>query len=107
MAALNNRVLLRSLSEETFDFSGNDVISVNAIESVDIISGKLPIDTAEMTVMYVQGTGEDIRQLPYGTPVWHYIGTDLIRKHYVKEIKQVGKNKFTISTVSAIGLLDK
>ena len=107
MAALNNRVILRSLSEETFNFSGSSVISVNAIESVDIISGKLAIDTAEMIVIYVQGEGENIRTLPYGTPVWHYIGTDLIRKHYVKEIRQIEKNRFAISTVSAIGLLDK
>lgn len=107
MAALNNRVILRSLSEETFNFSGSNVISVNAIESVDIISGKLAIDTAEMIVIYVQGEGENIRTLPYGTPVWHYIGTDLIRKHYVKEIRQIEKNRFAISTVSAIGLLDK
>ena len=107
MAALNNRVLLRSLNEGTFNFSGDSVISVSTIESVDVIAGKLAIDTAEMTVVYVQGSGEDIRALPYGTPVWHYIGNDLKRKHYVKEIRQIEKYKFTISTVSAIGLLDK
>ena len=107
MAALNNRVLLRSLSEETFDFSGNSVISVAPAENIDLISAKLSVDTAEMTVEYVQGEGEDIRTLPYGTPVWHYIGGDLKRKHYVKEIRQIAKNRFTISTISAVGLLDK
>ena len=107
MAALNNRVLLRSLSEETFDFTGNSVISVEAAENVDIISGKLAIDTADFTVEYDQGDGENIRELPYGTPIWHYTEQNLIRKCYIKSIDRLTKKRYIIHGISAVGLLEK
>lgn len=107
MAAINNRIILRSLSEENFVFSGNSVVSVEAAENVDVIAGKISIDTAEFTIKYDQGEGEDIRQLPYGTTIWHYVGNELIRKCYVKSIDRLMKNRYKINGISAVGLLDK
>lgn len=107
MAAIMNRILLRSLSEEVFDFTGASVVSVEAAENVDIIAGKLAIDTADFTVEYEQGEGEDIRTLPYGTPVWHFVGENLIRKCYIKSIDRLTRTRYTIHAMSAIGLLDK
>lgn len=107
MAAISNRIVLRSLSEETFDFSGSSVISAEAAENVDIISGKLAIDTADFTVEYIRGEGEDIRALPYGTPVWHYTGTELMRKCYTRSIDRIATTRYVIHCMSAVGILDK
>lgn len=107
MAAINNRIILQSLDTETYNFTGRKVISVEPAESVDIMANKLAIDVAEITVEYTRGTGPDIRLLPYGTPVWHYIGNTLQRKMYVKTIDRITKTRYTIHAISAVGILDK
>ena len=74
---------------------------------MDLISGKLPIDVAEITVEYEQGNGEDIRSLPYATPVWHYIGANLQRKLYLKSVDRLKRNRYRLNCISAVGILDK
>ena len=107
MAAINNRIILQSLDTEIYNFNGKKVVSVEPAESVDIMANKLAIDVAEITVEYTRGTGPDIRLLPYGTPVWHYIGNTLQRKMYVKTIDRLTKTRYKINAISAIGILDK
>ena len=107
MAAINNRIILQSLDTEIYNFNGKKVVSVEPAESVDIMANKLAIDVAEITVEYTRGTGPDIRLLPYGTPVWHYIGNTLQRKMYIKTIDRITKTRYTIHAISAIGILDK
>lgn len=107
MAAINNRIILQSLDTEIYNFNGKKVVSVEPAESVDIMANKLAIDVAEITVEYTRGEGPDIRLLPYGTPVWHYIGNTLQRKMYIKTIDRITKTRYTIHAISAIGILDK
>ena len=106
MAAIQNRIVLESQNSTTYNFTGNKVISVEPAESVDIMANKLAIDVAEITVEYVRGSGPDIRALPYGTPLWHYIGNQLQRKYYIKSIDRITTTRYIIHAISAIGILD-
>ena len=45
--------------------------------------------------------------LPYGTPVWYFDGERLVGKFYLKKADRLGKNKYKLSAVSAVELLDK
>ena len=107
MAAIQNRIVLRNISDSVFSFSGSSVISVEPVESVDIMANKLAIDVATATVEYEQGSGPDIRALPYGTPMWHYENNTLARKLYIKEIERLTRTRYKISAISPIGILDK
>lgn len=107
MAAIQNKIYLRAVNDSTYSFTGKNVISVEPAESVDIMANKLAVDVAEITIEYTRGSGPDIRALPYGTPVWHYIGSTLQRKMYVKTIDRLTKTRYKINAISAIGILDK
>lgn len=45
--------------------------------------------------------------IPDGTPVWYYRYSELVGKWYVDTVKRVGKNKYQMNCVSAMGRLDK
>lgn len=107
MAAIQNIIYLRAVNDSTYSFTGKNVISVEPAESVDIMANKLAVDVAEITIEYNRGNGPDIRALPYGTPVWHYIGSTLQRKMYVNTIDRLTKTRYKINAISAIGILDK
>lgn len=107
MAAIQNKIYLRAVNDSTYSFTGKNVISVEPAESVDIMANKLAVDVAEITIEYNRGSGPDIRALPYGTPVWHYIGSTLQRKMYVNTIDRLTKTRYKINAISAIGILDK
>ena len=47
-----------------------------------------------------------LRDLPYGTPVWWYVGGAFHCKGYLKSADRVSKNGFKITCVSGVGLLD-
>lgn len=49
----------------------------------------------------------ELISLEYGTPVWYYRDNDLVGKFYVSNVDRIGRNKYRISCVSVIGLLDK
>lgn len=40
-----------------------------------------------------------------GDPVWQYRGDDIYGKFYLDNVKQIGKTKYEINTISAVGLL--
>lgn len=107
MAAIQNKIYLRAVNDSTYSFAGKNVISVEPAESVDIMANKLAVDVAEITIEYNRGSGPNIRALPYGTPIWHYIGNTLQRKMYVNTIDRLTKTRYKINAISAIGILDK
>ena len=109
MAAIPNIIKIGSTTEPDFTFD-NDAIDLDSIdieENVDLIESELAIDVFNVVVKYVQGNGADLRAVPYGTPVFHYVNGSLVRKYYIKKIDRVGRTKFKISTFSAIGILSR
>lgn len=51
--------------------------------------------------------GSDLINLPDGTPVWYYHEDKLVGKFYTDSVPRLGKNKYKLSCVSAIGRLEK
>lgn len=49
----------------------------------------------------------DMIEIEYGTPVWYYRDDDLVGRFYVSNVDRIARNKYRISCVSVIGLLDK
>lgn len=49
----------------------------------------------------------DLIEIEYGTPVWYYRDNDLVGRFYVSNVDRIARNKYRISCVSVIGLLDK
>ena len=109
MAALNNTIYIGSTSDPTFTFQNAkvDSTSLDFEESVDLIASELAIDVLNFTVGYDGDNVSGLTGLPYGTPVWHYIGSDLRHKFYIKQVQRIARNKYKISTISPIGILNK
>lgn len=57
-----------------------------------------------------EGTSPNLRdfmaELPYGTPVWWYVGGEFYSKGYLKSVDRLSKNGFRVTCVSGVGLLD-
>lgn len=107
MAALSNTIYIGSVEDPDFEFD-NAVIDSESLdfeENVDLIESELAIDVFNVIVKY---TGADnLTAVPYGTPVWHYLGSTLQHKFYVKQIQRVAADQYKISTVSPVGILNK
>lgn len=52
-------------------------------------------------------TQPDLRQVPYGTPVYYFREDALVGKFYSKRIKGTPPHYYEITAVSAVGLLDR
>ena len=109
MAALENTIYIGSVETPDFEFVNADVdaTSIDYEESVDLIESELAIDVLNFIVKY---TGNDVAGLvgiAYGTPVFHYVGSTLMHKFYIKQVQRIGKDRYKISTTSPIGLLNK
>ena len=109
MAALGNTIYIGSVETPAFEFNNAviDAQSVDYEESVDLIESELAIDVLNFIVKY---EGNDIAGLiavPYGTPVFHYVSGSLKHKFYLKQVQRIATNRFKISTISPIGLLNK
>lgn len=44
---------------------------------------------------------------PEGTPVWYYHEDELVYKGYLESVKRVGRTRYQLNCVSAIGRLDR
>lgn len=49
----------------------------------------------------------DIRKIPYGTPIRFYNNNRVAGLYYCDNVERIGKDKFKINCVSAIGLMDR
>lgn len=47
-----------------------------------------------------------LKELPFGTPVWWYVGGEFYTKGYLKSVDRTGKFSFKLTCVSGVGLLD-
>lgn len=73
---------------------------------VPLGSDKL-IDSNTRTFRVFNGyAAGDYLDLPYGTPVWWYLGGTFYRKGYIKSIDRVSRYCWTITAISGVGLLD-
>lgn len=116
-------------------YTDSEIISGNAFLSNSLACDELTIDTLDTSVTNTRLIGTLLRDkdgkrlissdskvlyaLPmvrvqttnpnsykYGTPAYYYHGENLVGKFYVSDTQRTGKNVYTVSCVSAIGLLD-
>lgn len=102
-AAIN--VYIGSVSEPAFYFNKDSIDEISASMGVDALGNELAIDTLDLTV-YHDDTDGSLRALTYATPIWYYQETELIGKFYSKSIERTAAQKYHITAVSVIGLLE-
>lgn len=91
------------LENPDYTFTNDNIVSVNIKTSVDLLQNEMQIDTADLNVLY---DGETLKDLPWETPVFIYMGENFLGKFYTTRVKRVGLKQFEISAVSYIGFLD-
>lgn len=91
------------VSSPDYTFTDESIVSVNINTSVDLLQNEMQIDTAELNVLY---DGASLKDLPWETPVFIYMGEDFLGKFYATRVKRVGLKQYEISAVSYIGFLD-
>ena len=132
MAAIANRIVIGDdQSNPIFEFTNDEIISVNSDTSVSLVGEELYIDQFSAQVDYYvwipyvfkptdysgfmssdskilcSRMNYDIRQLPYGTKIVYYAGGNIAGTFYVKTVERVAREFYKISAVSAIGIIDK
>lgn len=101
-----SRVSIGDKDSPTYDFYNDDIIDVEGVLSVSLVGEELAADTLTVTVNY-NDTDEELRTLPYGTPVWYYIDMELVGRFFSTNVDRVGKTHYQINCTSVIGILDK
>lgn len=62
---------------------------------------------ANGNTFYVVGNNSgDVSTMKYGTPVTLYDGANVVGKFYLKNINKVGRTKYQLNAISAVGLLE-
>lgn len=107
MSAINNRIYVGSITTPLFYFENDEIMEVTFDKCVDVISEELAIDVLKLKVEHFPTTTSNLRLLPYGTPVWWYVGNDLKAKFYSESIEREEQHYYIVNCISAIGLLDK
>ena len=87
--------------------------SCDAIMSCSLSGEELAIDTLNCEFSYEVSSGaaksEDgaaLTSIPYATPLWYYSDENYIGKFFVKSVKRVSRDTYSLAAVSAIGVLD-
>ncbi len=134
MQAIPNKVVIGEESSPILVFENNNIESVFEDTATSIIGDELYIDQFVPVIKYgliiryvlnpknideyeafqtADGytlTGYytyDIRAIPYGTPVRFYSNGRIVGLFYCDNVERLGKDRFQINCVSAVGLMDK
>lgn len=122
------KIKIGQLNNPTYEFGADEILSVNIALANSMISNELTIDQSEMLILEVGVQGfitADNKQLVtsdnkefftinsnhlgdilYGTPIYFIDDNTLICKFYVKNITRQTATTYTITSVSAVGLMD-
>lgn len=92
-------------SAPEISFTNEQLLNVNVNMNIDAIGNELAIDTLQFDVSY-DDSSRRLRDLQYGTPIWYYVGADIVGKFYFKNIERIGTTSYRIDAVSVIGLLE-
>lgn len=93
----------------TYTFDKDHIKSGNIDNTVSILGSELSYDSIELELIAVDDYSfADVRGLPYGTPVL-LTGIDEItkEKYFIEKVKRTNKTTWTLSCISAIGILDR
>ena len=92
-------------------YTDADMKSCTGTMAVAMDIDQLSIDQLEFTVRSGGGNAlyqySNLKNVPYGTPVWWYKDDTLIGKFFFESIARVGKIDYEIVAVSHVGLLSR
>lgn len=126
------QVVVGDLYAPLVAFDRSEMISLNSETAVDLIGSELFIDSCTPVVDYeviprrrfrpsnyssgmLTASGkifcghytEDLRKLPYGTRM-HFISSGIdAGEYFVKNVERIGRTKYRINSISAVGLMDR
>lgn len=83
-------------------YTGDTLLEGRCFIANSIVGDELAIDTLDVEVRSTSSLAE----LAYGTPAMYYHGDTLIGKFYLESVKHTGREKYSLSCVSAVGLLE-
>lgn len=136
MAVLSNDIYIGSVSDPLYHYTNVnfDFESAKGVFALDLIGNELSIDTFSFTVHYVVPVTlykltdsrlyklmgnqlyalkasytqpkDYLKELPYGTPVWWYVGGTFYAKGYLKSVDRISKTGYKLTCVSGVGLLE-
>lgn len=113
----------------TFDGLSAQIEALEGVSMVDLIGDELSIDKLTPTVRYRWLVRQRLEptdsagllssdgyilygawnanpaEVPYGTPVWHYVDGAPRGKYYVDHVERVGRESWLIDAMSVVGLL--
>lgn len=132
---MSDQIIIGGSGPQSFYFGADALRSVQITEALDIIGSQLSIDIIVPTIEYeYTGEGgvellagadfeeavttdeyilatnrsyEDLRETPYGAPLYYYRDGILQMKAYVKSVDRIGKRTYKVTAQSAIGILDQ
>lgn len=101
-----NYVYIGSVSNPSFYFDDDSIISLHAEMACNVISQELTADAFELEVEY-DDSDRELRELIYATSIFYYKDNEKVAMFYFTNIKRTGKTRYLIYATSFIGLLDK
>ena len=133
MRASDNNISIGRPAGGDLSFNGDEILSINYDNTVDIIGDELAIDTFTPVVEY-EGESEpeafiptdydafltndsprltlcghyegDMADAYYGEPVYYNRKGSLFGKYYIKSVERIARTQYQINAMSAIGILD-
>lgn len=83
-------------------YTGDTLLDGRCYIANSIVGDELAIDTLDFEVV----SDTNLSALAYGTPAMYYHGTTLIGKFYLESVNRTGRCSYSMSCVSAVGLLE-
>ena len=131
MAVKQNDIRIGSRDNPFLALDNSDIIAVNGNLACDLLCEEIPIDTLEIQCRYDrmhrvfapsdygglqsadglsfrsrESAASSVLDIPYATGLWYFNDDQYIGKFYVSDARRTGKNVYTITAVSAMGVLD-
>lgn len=132
MAVKQNDIRIGSRDNPFLALDNSDIISVGGNLACDLLCEEIPIDTLEIQCRYDrmhrvfapsdyegiqssdglsfrsrESAAGSVLDIPYATGLWYFNDDQYIGKFYVSDARRTGKNVYTITAVSAMGVLDR
>lgn len=125
-----NEIIIGELDAPIFHFFNAEIATLAGEYAVDLIGNELSIDRFNPVARYIYHAqqilqpadydgmettdgyvlngywNENPADVPYGTPCWHYVDGEMTRKLYIDHIERTAVDKWKISAMSIIGVLD-
>lgn len=126
-----NKIIIGSLNAPILQFEDDAIVSIVDESAVSLIGAELAVDLLEPELEYtvyvdydmvssdgyalVSSDGYelrpysnyDLRTLPYATKLTYLSGNRVNGEFYSKNVERVGRSRYKINAVSAVGLMDK